>query len=238
MTRFGWKAQNKSLAIFAAEAYNVEQGVTNEGFPNERDQTPGCQFNPTPEDRSRTDGTIADVNQFVRFMLLTAPPTPAPLSASAQNGQRLFTQTGCALCHTPTLTTGASTFTGMSTVTYHPFSDFALHNMGAALADGIRQGAAGPDEFRTAPLWGLGQRLFFLHDGRTSNLLQAIQAHASSTRDCVNSWDVLQFRANGAPVQPYVYSQSCGSEANTVITLFNRLTPAQKQDLLNFLRSL
>ena len=52
ITRFGWKAQNKSLLIFASEAYNVEQGVTNEGFPNERNTTAGCAFNATPEDSS------------------------------------------------------------------------------------------------------------------------------------------------------------------------------------------
>src|SRR5262249_25255664 len=50
ITRFGWKAQNKSLLIFASEAYNVEQGVTNEGFPNERSAVAGCVFNATPED--------------------------------------------------------------------------------------------------------------------------------------------------------------------------------------------
>jgi CxxC motif-containing protein (DUF1111 family) len=81
--------------------------------------------------------------------------------------------------------------------------------MGNNLADGVTQGAAGPDEFRTAPLWGVGQRIFFLHDGRTSDLLDAVQQHASS-----------------------------GSEANGVIRNFNSLTPQQKQNLLNFLRSL
>ena len=59
-----------------------------------------------------------------------------------------------------------SKFAGMSNITYHPYSDFALHHMGSRLSDGIKQGAAGPDQFRTAPLWGLGQRIFFLHDGR------------------------------------------------------------------------
>jgi CxxC motif-containing protein (DUF1111 family) len=97
----------------------------------------------------------------------------------------------------------------MGGVTYHPFSDFALHHMGSGLADGITQGLAGPDEFRTAPLWGAGQRLFFLHDGRTPDLLQAILAHASP-----------------------------GSEANAVIHNFQALRPSQKQDLLDFLRSL
>jgi CxxC motif-containing protein (DUF1111 family) len=97
----------------------------------------------------------------------------------------------------------------MSNVTYSPYSDFALHKMGADLQDGITQGAATGKQFRTAPLWGLGQRLFFMHDGRTTDLIQAIQAHNSS-----------------------------GSEANKVITNYNRLKSSQKQDLLNFLRSL
>jgi CxxC motif-containing protein (DUF1111 family) len=97
----------------------------------------------------------------------------------------------------------------MSNLTYSPYSDFALHHMGGGLSDGIRQGAAGPDQFRTAPLWGLGQRLFFLHDGRTSDLIQAIQSHSSS-----------------------------GSEANVVIRRYNSLSSSQKQDLLTFLRSL
>ena len=59
------------------------------------------------------------------------------------------------------------------------FSDLLVHHMGRGLADGITQGGAGPDEFRTAPLWGVGQRVFFLHDGRASNLVEAIEAHGS-----------------------------------------------------------
>jgi CxxC motif-containing protein (DUF1111 family) len=81
--------------------------------------------------------------------------------------------------------------------------------MGTNLADGVSQGGAGPDQFRSAPLWGLGQRIFFLHDGRTTDLVDAIKEHASS-----------------------------GSEANAVISNFKQLTPQQQQDLLNFLRSL
>jgi CxxC motif-containing protein (DUF1111 family) len=81
--------------------------------------------------------------------------------------------------------------------------------MGKGLADGITQGAAGPDEFRTAPLWGVGQRIFFLHDGRTNNLLEAIRDHRSQ-----------------------------GSEANKVIEHFNRLTTQEQQAILDFLRSL
>jgi CxxC motif-containing protein (DUF1111 family) len=221
ITRFGWKAQNKSLLIFAAEAYNVEQGVTNEGFQNERNDVNGCLLNPTPEDHTNivtdsgstvgTAGEIdSDIVNFANFMRLSAPPTPvSPMTSSQVNGSNLFVNIGCALCHTTTLTTGRSQFTGMSNFTYHPYSDIALHHMGTGLADGVNQGVATSDEFRTALLWGVGQRIFFLHDGRTSNLLTAIEDHSSS-----------------------------GSEANTVINNFNALTTSQKQDLLNFLRSL
>jgi CxxC motif-containing protein (DUF1111 family) len=92
------------------------------------------------------------------------------------------------------------------------FSDLLVHNMGQ-LGDGISQGKAGPNDFRTAPLWGLGQRLFFLHDGRTSDLLAAIEAHAAGGSDSA-------------------------SEAKTVIQKFNTLSTSQKQDILNFLRTL
>jgi CxxC motif-containing protein (DUF1111 family) len=220
ITRFGWKAQNKSLAIFAAEAYNVEQGVSNEGFPNERSAVAGCVFNLSPEDGTRetaenggNTGTAGDMSSdmvnFSVFMRFLAPPTPATLTASAKNGSTVFTNVGCALCHSSTLATSKTRSPSMSEVTYHPYSDFAIHHMGSGLSDGISQGAAGPDEFRTAPLWGLGQRIFFLHDGRTSDLSKAIQAHGSR-----------------------------GSEANTVINRYNSLTRTQTQDLLNFLRSL
>jgi CxxC motif-containing protein (DUF1111 family) len=226
ITRFGWKAQNKSLFVFAGEAYNVEQGVSNELFPNERSAVAGCVFNGSPEDATNmlnadsgspnfgtTLGTASemssDIVNFALFIRMSAPPTPATSTPSIQNGAKLFSSIGCALCHSPSLTTGPAIFTGMSNVSYSPYSDFALHHMGAGLSDGIHQGAAGPDQFRTAPLWGLGQRLFFLHDGRTSDLIEAIHAHNSS-----------------------------GSEANAVIRKFSNLKASQVQDLLNFLRSL
>ena len=248
VTRFGWKAQNKSLLIFAGEAYNVEQGVANEVFMNERSAVPGCVFNGTPEDHTdvaeatgSASGMSGDVVNFALFMRFLAPPTPvAALTPSQLSGQALFTSIGCNLCHSPSLTTGASPYTGMSNVTYHPYSDFAIHHMGSNLADGILQGAAGPDEFRTAPLWGIGQRLFFLHDGRTSNLLDAIEAHASSPFDCVISAgsNIFQFEPNLKVFVPSSASTFCGSEANKVIDKFTARPSGQKQDILNFLRSL
>jgi CxxC motif-containing protein (DUF1111 family) len=238
ITRFGWKAQNKSLLTFSGEAYNVEQGVSNEAFPNERSAVPGCVFNSTPEDSSNftnpnnsaiATGTVSemssDIVNFAMFIRMLAPPTPTTASASEKNGQALFSSTGCALCHSPSLTTAAAKFTGMGNFTYHPYSDIALHHMGPKLADGVSQGSAGGDEFRTAPLWGIGQRLFFLHDGRTSDLLDAIQEHSSPGVNCVEN-----------PLLALVLP--CQSEANGVISNFNALSASQQQDLVNFLRSL
>jgi len=206
--KFGWKAQNKSLTIFAGEAYNVEMGITNDVMTNERNAIPGCVFNPTPED-SHSQAGGSDVDAFVDAIRLSAPATPATSTADIEAGRKVFEKVGCALCHSQSLTTSQSFNTGMGNVEYHPFSDFALHHMGRNLADGVNQGSATADEFRTAPLWGIGQRLFFLHDGRTSDLVDAINEHASS-----------------------------GSEANQVVQGFHHLSDAEQQTILNFLRSL
>jgi CxxC motif-containing protein (DUF1111 family) len=227
IARFGWKAQNKSLEVFAGEAYNVEMGITNELFQNERASPDealngglpaNCKMNPTPEDETNMNPTQytavpSDVVQFALFMRLLAPPTPSTTNPggaqSIANGSRVFGMVGCAMCHTPALQTAPSVIPGLSQVNAKLFSDLLVHHMGSSLADGVSQGGAGPDEFRSAPLWGLGQRIFFLHDGRTTDLLEAIKEHAGS-----------------------------GSEANGVISNFRQLSPQQKQDLLNFLRSL
>jgi CxxC motif-containing protein (DUF1111 family) len=227
ITRFGWKAQNKSLLMFAGEAYNVEMGISNQLFPQERDETPGCQGgNATPNDTDNfpnpasppsATAVLSDIEAFADFTRMLAPPTPAAPTASTLHGSSLFASIGCSLCHTPVMTTGTAMASGsyrspsaaLSNKQAHLYSDLLVHHMGTGLADGITQGAAGPDEFRTAPLWGVGERVFFLHDGRTSNIIQAILDHASS-----------------------------GSEANQIVANFQDLSAADQQDLINFLRSL
>jgi CxxC motif-containing protein (DUF1111 family) len=225
ISRFGWKAQNQSLLLFAGEAYNVEVGITNELFQEERAYGPGCQFAAQPNDTTATGAATpvaaaSNVEQFAFFMRFLAPPTPSPNTpggaASIARGRQVFGAIGCALCHTPTFQTPANTAVGaLASQPVNLFSDLLLHQMGPRLADGVSQGAARPDEFRTAPLWGLGQRIFFLHDGRTSDLLEAIRLHQ---------------RGGNLTYGP--------SEANLAIGLFNRLSEADKQNLLNFLRSL
>lgn len=228
ITRFGWKAQNKSLLIFSGEAYNVEMGVSNQLFPQERDETPGCVLNATPEDTSNftTDvpstptqnpAVLSDIEAFADFMRMLAPPAPAADTPAIKRGRDAFATVGCDVCHTPTLTTGRAIASGSSTVPSralsnqpaHLWSDLLVHHMGDGLADGITQGAAGPDEFRTAPLWGVGQRVFFLHDGRTTDLVKAIKEHKSR-----------------------------GSEASRVIERYEQLPRKQQQDIVDFLRSL
>ncbi len=226
ITRFGWKAQNKSLLMFAGEAYNVEMGISNDLFPQERDETATCQGGagapndtvnvPNLSDPPSATAVLSDIEGFAMFMRMLAPPQPAAPTASSARGSAVFASVGCALCHTQALNTGPSgAFSRLPRGVVYAnsavplFSDLLVHHMGTGLADGITQGAAGPDEFRTAPLWGLGQRVYFLHDGRTSNLIQAIAAHASS-----------------------------GSEANQVVRNYQALPPQSQQDLVNFLRSL
>jgi CxxC motif-containing protein (DUF1111 family) len=155
---------------------------------------------------------------FSRFL---APPAPSaagipnnPSAHSIQNGEAMFSAVGCTMCHTPSLQIAGSSFTAaLSNQPANLYSDLLVHNMGSGLADNVSQGAAAGDEFRTAPLWGVGQRVFFLHDGRSGpangGLVNAIQQHSSQ-----------------------------GSEASKVISNYNRLPPQAQQDLLNFLRSL
>ena len=230
ITRFGWKAQNKSLLLFAGEAYNVEMGISNELFQSERDENPTCQFATVPNDFTDTDNAVpADamsaMEKFAFFMRFLAPPAPVGqyqsknvgfvTASSIADGRRVFAAIGCAYCHTPTLRTGNATVSALANRDVNLFSDLGLHAMGPGLADNVQQGRADGDEFRSAPLWGLGQRIFFLHDGRTTDLVGAIQAHAS------------------------LGNQNFGpSEANRVIFNFVNLRESDKQDLLNFLRSL
>ncbi len=255
--RFGWKAQNKSLTVFAGEAYNVEMGITNELFPTATEEDPACTgpSKPEPNDVTRTQKNdvgppanqsfnnplhiLADWMQFQLMMrFIDAPQPAANPSASAIRGKTVFSTIGCSLCHTPQMQTAPVMNSAvLENRPVNLYSDLLVHHMGAGLADDIMQGFADRDEFRTTPLWGIGQRMFFLHDGRTSDLLAAIQAHFSAaTLTSVTVTGSLlalvstsnNITNNGFPA----------SEANAVIQNFNALSVSDKQALLDFLRSL
>ncbi|HWZ43802.1 MAG TPA: di-heme oxidoredictase family protein [Candidatus Saccharimonadales bacterium] len=288
ITKFGWKAQNKSMLLFAGEAANVELGMTNEIFTNEKTTGTGCTTNFFPEDNTHVIVPVppsnssspagddasqisSNIENFTIFMRLNAPANQCdfqspqdssgnalcnPLGKSALNGKAIFGTlipqvvngvlqkpkigVGCVLCHADTFTTSASNIPQLSHTSFAPFSDYALHHMGSNLADGVNQGVSGPDEFRTAPLWGIGQRIFFLHDGREDNIVKAILDHESPGNVCttVNSLSET-VTINGLTKSiSSKNTQTCGSEANAVIENFRALTISQKQDLIDFLRSL
>jgi len=244
ITRFGWKAQNKSLTIFSGEAYNVEMGVTNDLFQQSTDETTPCDHAKSePNDITRTDPddsrnesffnpfhALPDWLGFALFMRFLDAPQPVALSPTAQRGEQLFgvdaqhAGVGCFACHTPRMVTFSRSETkALESVTARLFTDLLIHHMGKNLADDITQGAATGDMFRTTPLWGVGQRLFFLHDGRTGDLTEAIEAHFSAAGDCED------------PDRSRCYGPS---EANGVIQRFNALSKPDKQAILDFLRSL
>lgn len=179
--RFGWKAQQATLLAFSADAFVNEMGITNRFFPEENapngnaallDRADQIQ---DPEDTPDATGK-SDVDRAAAFMRLLAAPPRGPINANVTAGERVFASLNCVTCHTPALTTGASSVAALSRKTVPLYSDLLLHDMGA-LGDGIAQGTAGPRDMRTAPLWGLGGRQTYLHDGRTDSLDAAIKAH-------------------------------------------------------------
>jgi CxxC motif-containing protein (DUF1111 family) len=236
VTRFGWKAQNKSLVIFAGEAYNVEQGITNELFPDERGEggTPDSQncrrILPAPQDSVNYELTqpqqvIDNVNAFANFMRFLAAPvqvtsytgTQQQITVTQQQitaGEAAFNKAGCNICHMKSMTTGSHANAALANKTVNLFSDLLVHKIGTG--DGISQGGADGDQFRTAPLWGVGQRLFFLHDGRTSDIVAAIKAHGGEATRVINNF-------NGVST-----GEGATSNLNTM----------ESQNLVYFLRSL
>jgi len=186
--RFGWKAQNATLHVFAGDAYLNEMGVTNPTFPNENCPQGDCSrlsclVAPEPND----DGD--DVDAFNDFMTFLAPPPAGPPPHDSA-GEQTFRRIGCADCHTPTLTTGPNASAALNGVTFHPYSDFLLHDMGP-LGDGITQGDATGTLMRTAPLWGLRTQATLLHDGRATTVTDAIEAHAGQAAAARAAFDGL-----------------------------------------------
>ena len=152
---------------FAGDAYLNELGITNPSFPHEnRPQGQpiqlACDTVGDPED----DGS--GVTAFTNFMRFLAPAPRGPITLQVQHGEQVFSQVGCASCHVPTMMTGLnSSVAALSNKPVNLFSDLLLHDIGTG--DGIEQGRATGNDFRTAPLWGLSRRDRFMHDARSNN---------------------------------------------------------------------
>jgi CxxC motif-containing protein (DUF1111 family) len=217
--RFGWKAQHASLLSFAGDAYLNEMGITNpfDGSNGRSSSDPaagttenpcstaegvknctGAPFDPVADPEDDGDDVIA----FADFMAATrAPGRQNPIPAAATRGDSLFTSVGCAVCHTRTLQTaapgtlingGAFTVpTALGNKIIHPFSDFALHNIGTG--DGIVQnaGQSSANQMRTAPLWGIRARNRLMHEGLEITIFDSIQLHAGQASTARNNFNAL-----------------------------------------------
>ena len=179
--RFGWKAQHATLLTFGADAYRNEMGITNDIFPQEvafgitPEQMRVCDRIPDPEDirdpRTRRRG----VDNFATFMRFLAPVGREGVTDQVREGELVFAAIGCATCHVPSLETGPSANPLFNRKPVALFSDLLLHDVGTG--DGIKQGAAAPNEIRTPALWGLRLRRPLLHDGSAGTVDEAVRKH-------------------------------------------------------------
>ena len=182
--KFGWKAQVSTLRQFSGDALVNEVGITNPEFPHEPCPQGDCAvlaFNPAPG--LNDDGTA--VSALTDFMTMLAAPPRGTIPSQVAVGEAIFRGLGCAACHLPDIETGPSAIAALDRAVFHPYSDFLLHDMGG-LGDGIAQGDATGREMRTAPLWGLGAKTLFLHDGSAATLSDAIlrhDGHGRASRD-------------------------------------------------------
>ena len=181
--RFGRKASAVNLLHQTATAYIEDMGLTTTVFPRDLYAPQVGNF---AEDGVPDPEIPSSVLDAVVFYLKTLRE-PLRRDAGAPDvmaGEALFAEIGCAGCHLPALTTGPSEIPQLDRVTFHPYTDLLLHDMGPELDDGYTEGRATTSEWRTTPLWGLGLsadfqggEAFFLHDGRARTLEQAIEFH-------------------------------------------------------------
>ena len=183
--RFGWKSQVATLEHFSADAYLNEMGITTPVFPMDLLPQGKALYDAVPEPED--DGE--DLLKFSNFMRLLAAPDPAPATISSARGSQVFTKIRCAACHVPTLQTGSSTVAALSNRPVNLFSDLLTHDLG--MGDGVVQGSADGSHFRTAPLWGLRLRKFFLHDGRATTVEAAVRAHGGEAMAAKQRYESL-----------------------------------------------
>lgn len=163
--RFGWKGRMPDLTVAVAAAFVNEIGLSNPYFADRPSQSD------TPRHLDLTREQVESVAGYVRAL---PAPSGALLTARDRHGGAIFEAVGCAKCHRPAF----DVRDGRGRLPVNAYTDLLLHDMGPALADGIVEGNASGQEFRTAPLWGLSRyRGPYLHDGRAKTLDDAIRMH-------------------------------------------------------------
>ena len=182
--RFGWKANQPSIAQQTAAAFHGDLGISSALFPDQpctAAQT-DCRQAPKGGEPEISAAIMAEVVFYAS--MLTVPSRRDVDNPTVLQGQKLFEQAGCTSCHFPRFRTGSKPgFPELENQSIQPFTDLLLHDMGPGLADGRPDFEASGQEWRTAPLWGLGlvqtvnPQAGFLHDGRASTLMEAILWH-------------------------------------------------------------
>jgi CxxC motif-containing protein (DUF1111 family) len=202
--RFGWKDQQPNLLLFSAEAMDVEMGLTTPVMHHPKSAKgvsdfPHAIVGYLPKEPNDEGKIMA---QLAYFQALLAPPDRGPITEQAKRGEKVFEMAQCSVCHMPTMFTKPEVFVvdpdspapkfnliqvaALENKPVHAYSDLLVHNMGWELADGLPQNGARGGEWRTTPLWGLRNKRFLIHDGRTQSLEEAIMLHGgqgSSSRD-------------------------------------------------------
>ena len=189
--RFGWKCQIGTVLTFTGNAFLNEMGITTPFFPHEN--PPGgdsalLAANPALTNPNDTTATVMQIADHTTFL---APPPHRPSRAKRKLGQDLFAAIGCVNCHLPVMQTGPNAVAALNEVTFFPYSDFLVHDMGS-LNDGIAQPPATGQQMRTAPLWGARIRTSFLHDGRAKTIEEAILAHDGQGLAARNNFALLR----------------------------------------------
>ncbi len=210
--RFGKKALTVNLLHQTVGAYHQDMGITSDILPEDLfNPVQGSRTSDQVADPEVSSSTVADVVFYLKTLRIPSRRNADDPDVLA--GEALFTDVGCASCHTPTLRTGKSEIEVLNEVTFHPYTDLLLHDMGPGLDDGYTEGIATTSEWRTPPLWGIGIQenfqggsAFYLHDGRARTLRSAIEMH--------------------------------GGEAQSSVDAFLALTEDAKERLIAFLRSL
>ena len=210
--RFGKKAEKVTIQDQVVFALKQDIGITSDF---DMQDVYNSQIGDNSGDNiSDPEVSASFVNSLVYYMrTLKAPPRRNTDDPDVIAGEILFNQVGCGSCHVSTFTTSVSDIAALSNQTFHPYSDFLLHDMGELLDDSYPEGSANGFEWRTPPLWGIGLakdsqggQMFLLHDGRATNFQHAISFH--------------------------------GGEAATRRAAFNTLTQQEKNQLIKFLESL
>ena len=210
--RFGKKALSINLLQQTVTAYREDMGLTTDLIGEDPINPQVGNFaGDAVADPEIPSSTVSNVVFYLKT--LRAPPRRNADSPEVVAGEALFGASKCARCHLPTLTTGTSRIASLDRKVFHPYTDLLLHDMGPELDDGYTEGIALTSEWRTPPLWGLG----LAERAQGSRAFYLHDGRARSLREAI---------------------ELHGGEAAASRDAFRRLSPAEQELLLAFLRSL